>query len=30
MHDQQLGLADKAELADAIVESYRRAGVVLE
>ena len=30
MHHQQIGLVDKAELADAIGESYKRAGVVLE
>jgi hypothetical protein len=30
MHEQQLMLANKAEVSDAIVESYRRAGVVLE
>ena len=29
MHEQQLELADKSELSDAIVESYRRAGDVL-
>jgi hypothetical protein len=30
MHEQQLELADKAEVSDAIVESYGRAGAVLE
>jgi len=29
MHEQQLELADKSELSDAIVESYSRTGEVL-